>query len=230
MSYKSRWDNGGWNTICDVCGRKFKNSDLQLRWDGLMTCSADWEIRQPQDFVRGVADIQTPPFTRPESSDYFVPLSYTQQPDESVDVTEVLVKAVVKYLGGSGFDSRSALNGAVINAIALNATTKYTDLEAVEITELVLIELGRVLSDTVTPTEAVAKTTTKQLSDSLALSESLQLIETETLVESLSASESNVFLVGKNVAETISLTESVSNLLISPTALNGAAINSLGLD
>lgn len=230
MSYKSRWDNGGWNTICDVCGRKFKNSDLQLRWDGLMTCSADWEIRQPQDFVRGVADIQAPPFTRPESSDYFVPLNYTQQPDETVDVNEVLVKAVVKYLGGAAFDSRSALNGAVINAIALNATTKYTDLELVEITELVLIELGRVLSDTVTPTESVAKTTTKQLSDSLALSESLQLIETETLVESLSASESNVFLVGKNVAETISLTESVSNLLISPTALNGAALNSLGLD
>jgi hypothetical protein len=74
MSYRSRWDNGGWNVICDVCGRKFKDNDLQLRWDGLMTCSADWEIRQPQDFVHGVADIQAPPFTRPESSDYFIPL------------------------------------------------------------------------------------------------------------------------------------------------------------
>jgi len=59
MSYKSRWDNGNWKVVCDVCGREYKNYDLQLRWDGLMVCSGDWEPRQPQDFVHGVADKQT---------------------------------------------------------------------------------------------------------------------------------------------------------------------------
>lgn len=230
MSYKSRWDNGGWNTICDVCGRKFKNSDLQLRWDGLMTCSADWEIRQPQDFVRGVADIQAPPFTRPESSDYFIPVNYTQQPDETVDVNEALVKAVVKYLGGAAFDSRSALNGAILNAIALNETTKISDPETVSITESVLIALGRNLSDTVTPSETIANVVIKNLSDSINISESLQLIEVEAVVESLSFSETTNFSTSSVVSETISIAESVSNLLISPTALNGAALNSLGLD
>lgn len=37
-----------------------------------MVCSGDWEPRQPQDFVHGVADKQAPPFTRPEQSDSFI--------------------------------------------------------------------------------------------------------------------------------------------------------------
>ena len=74
MSYRSRWDNGSWNVICDVCGRKFKDNQLQMRWDNLMVCEKDWETRQPQDFVRGVADIQAPPFVRSEQSDYFIPI------------------------------------------------------------------------------------------------------------------------------------------------------------
>lgn len=72
MSYKSRWDNGGWNVICDQCGRMFKDSELQLRWDGFMVCSKDWEPRQPQDYVHGVADIQAPKWVRPEQSDSFI--------------------------------------------------------------------------------------------------------------------------------------------------------------
>jgi len=72
MSYKSRWSNGNWNVICDVCGREFKDNELQMRWDGLMVCSGDWEPRQPQDFVHGVADIQAPPFTRAEQADVFL--------------------------------------------------------------------------------------------------------------------------------------------------------------
>lgn len=36
-----------------------------------MVCQEDYEPRQPQDYVHGVADIQAPPWTRPESSDLF---------------------------------------------------------------------------------------------------------------------------------------------------------------
>jgi hypothetical protein len=36
-----------------------------------------WEPRQPQDFVRGVADYQAPPFTRPEQSDSFISISFS---------------------------------------------------------------------------------------------------------------------------------------------------------
>ena len=45
------------------------------RWDGFMVDERCWEPRQPQDFVRGVADYQAPPFTRPEQSDSFIPVS-----------------------------------------------------------------------------------------------------------------------------------------------------------
>ncbi len=56
---------GDWNALCDMCGKKFKASELQERWDKAMVCKDDWEPRHPQDFVRGVPDIQTPPWTRP---------------------------------------------------------------------------------------------------------------------------------------------------------------------
>lgn len=71
MSYKSSWTNGGWKVVCDVCGREFKDSELRLRWDGLMVDNDCWEPRQPQDFVHGVADKQVPPYTRPEQEDVF---------------------------------------------------------------------------------------------------------------------------------------------------------------
>jgi hypothetical protein len=77
MSYTSRYDRGDWIADCDVCGRKFKASQLLQRWDGLMCCEDDWEIRQPQDFVRGVADTQIAPWLRPEPSDSFIPIHFT---------------------------------------------------------------------------------------------------------------------------------------------------------
>jgi len=58
--------------MCDVCGRKYKASALTQRWDGLMCCQDDWEIRQPQDFVRGVLDTQIAPWLRSEPSDSFI--------------------------------------------------------------------------------------------------------------------------------------------------------------
>lgn len=71
MSYKSRYDSGQWKVVCDVCGRQYKAFQLTKRWDGLMVCARDWETRQPQDFVRGVADKIVPPYTRPEQQDTF---------------------------------------------------------------------------------------------------------------------------------------------------------------
>jgi hypothetical protein len=76
VSYTPRYDKGNWKADCDVCGRTYKASELQKRWDGLMCCRHDWEIRQPQDFVRGVADTQIAPWTRPEPTDQFVPIAY----------------------------------------------------------------------------------------------------------------------------------------------------------
>jgi hypothetical protein len=78
LSYTSRYDNGDWIADCDVCGRKYKASALSQRWDGLMCCDDDWEIRQPQDFVRGVPDTQIAPWLRPEPPNYFLPITLSQ--------------------------------------------------------------------------------------------------------------------------------------------------------
>ena len=57
---------GAWNATCDACGRKFKSSQLQRRWDGFMVCEREWEPRQPQDFVRArtTAEPAPLPWTR----------------------------------------------------------------------------------------------------------------------------------------------------------------------
>jgi hypothetical protein len=44
-----------------------------------MCCDDDWEIRQPQDFVRGVPDTQIAPWLRPEPPNDFIPVT-TYQP------------------------------------------------------------------------------------------------------------------------------------------------------
>lgn len=43
---------GNWNALCDSCGRRFKASELQKRWDGLMVCREDFEQRHHSDFLR----------------------------------------------------------------------------------------------------------------------------------------------------------------------------------
>ena len=72
MTYRTKNQNsldiGGWSAICDVCGFKYKNSDLRKRWDNLMVCKDDWEIRHPQDFVRGVPDNQNVPYSRTDTT------------------------------------------------------------------------------------------------------------------------------------------------------------------
>ena len=56
---------GGWNVVCYQCGRKRKASMMLRYWQGYFVCPEHWESRQPQDFVRGIPDIQTPPWTQP---------------------------------------------------------------------------------------------------------------------------------------------------------------------
>lgn len=38
--------------ICDECGKKYRSSEIQERWDGALVCSKDWEPRHPQEDVR----------------------------------------------------------------------------------------------------------------------------------------------------------------------------------
>lgn len=63
---------GEWNAICDVCGFKFKSSELRKRWDGYMVCEDDYEQRHPQDLIRVPKERQAIPWARPVPEDVFV--------------------------------------------------------------------------------------------------------------------------------------------------------------
>jgi hypothetical protein len=64
-----------WNVICDVCGFKYKASQLKKRWDGLMVCDKDWETRHPQELIRTPTE-KPVLWTRPEGVDVFVDVTY----------------------------------------------------------------------------------------------------------------------------------------------------------
>jgi hypothetical protein len=65
MPHLTYYVSGDYNAQCDQCGRGFKFSALRKRWDNAWTCSACWEPRHPQDFVRAVRDDPSVPIARP---------------------------------------------------------------------------------------------------------------------------------------------------------------------
>jgi len=63
---------GDWNVVCDSCGRKFKASTMRKRWDGLLVCKEDFEVKHPQLSLKVHGDKQTVPIPRPEAADQFL--------------------------------------------------------------------------------------------------------------------------------------------------------------
>lgn len=58
---------GDFNAACSMCGRKRKASELVKNWQGQYRCPEHNEPRQPQDFVRGVQDIQATPWVQTQT-------------------------------------------------------------------------------------------------------------------------------------------------------------------
>lgn len=79
---------GDYNAVCYECGRKRKASQLKVHWQGYKVCAEHWESRQPQDFVRGVPDVQQPAWTQPMPANVFAalctPNGNTAYPGEAV--------------------------------------------------------------------------------------------------------------------------------------------------
>lgn len=69
MAYVPSYRKGDWLGICDRCGFKYKASQLARTWDNLYVCRECWEPRHVQDFLRGIPDDQSVPWTRPEGPD-----------------------------------------------------------------------------------------------------------------------------------------------------------------
>ena len=98
MGRADYWLPRGWNMLCQVCGFKYKNEEMKLRWDGVWCCPEDWELRQPQDFVRGVRDPMTVPYTAPEPPNVFSGPIPTPQSDIVVGNPTLYINGVPKVL------------------------------------------------------------------------------------------------------------------------------------
>ncbi len=72
MGSRDHYVLGDYNAICQMCGFKYKASELRKRWDGVMVCKKDYEPRHPQDFIRAIPEQAQLPFTSPEPPDRFL--------------------------------------------------------------------------------------------------------------------------------------------------------------
>lgn len=72
MGKADRLKLGTWNTLCPICGFKFKANQMRKRWDGYMVDSKCWEPRHPQEYLRSIPDHQSVPWTYPDGK---VPLT-----------------------------------------------------------------------------------------------------------------------------------------------------------
>ena len=61
----TNYKEGDYLAVCFECGHKFYASELKRHWTGYYVCPRHWEMRQPQDYVRGVPDTQTVPWAQP---------------------------------------------------------------------------------------------------------------------------------------------------------------------
>jgi len=69
MSNQNTLNLGDWNAICEICGFKFKASELHKNWKNQYVCKKDFEHRHPMDFLKSTPDDPTVPWARPEADD-----------------------------------------------------------------------------------------------------------------------------------------------------------------
>lgn len=75
MGTEKFYKPGSFYRICDRTGIAVRAGRTQREWQGLIVRKEVFEPRQPQDFVRGVNDIQTVPFARPRQTDTFIQMA-----------------------------------------------------------------------------------------------------------------------------------------------------------
>ena len=72
MGANNYYAKGQWNFTCDLCGKEQKSGRGRRTWDNRFVCDFHKEVRNPQDFVRGVKDDQSVPWSRPTPPDQYV--------------------------------------------------------------------------------------------------------------------------------------------------------------
>ena len=103
MGTERHFKMGSFYRICDRTGFATRAERTRKEWTGLIVRDAQWEPRQPQDFVKGVIDDQTVPQPRPRQVDaYDGPLhTYVTNNAGIGDVTITVNNTSRMYAGDS---------------------------------------------------------------------------------------------------------------------------------
>jgi hypothetical protein len=165
-----------------------------------MVCDEDWETRHPQDFVRGVADVQAPPWTRPES-DVFISISYTRQIADTPTLTEAPAKKTSKPISDS-----------ITASETFKALRTYFKSETITASETRVSSIKPALSDTGLFSE--------RLTESLVQG---------TKAETITGSESANYVLIKTISDSVSITEGSSTIVNPSIPLNKFALNTYSL-
>ena len=81
---RNYYKSGSWNAVCQVCGFTHKSDELKRRWDGLMVCVDDFELRNPQDLIRPPKDDSSVPWSSPEQYIYLTNNLLTEASDNLI--------------------------------------------------------------------------------------------------------------------------------------------------
>lgn len=77
MGRRNYYKPGSYYLIDDRTGFATPVERMRMEWNGLMVREQSWEVRQPQDFVRGRVDNQSVPIARPRTPPRFIPIAVT---------------------------------------------------------------------------------------------------------------------------------------------------------
>jgi hypothetical protein len=216
---------GDWNALCDSCGRKFKASSLQKRWDGLIVCREDWEQRHPQDLLRVQREQISVPWARPYPAEdtyitkfgLFDTANVSDNQDQDYvelgyfleDYIQDNFYIVVKWY--RTFNDQ--LN--IIESLALKDSAAIADSTTITETIGVVRRFVRTFTDTTTMSETKVLALGKALSDVTTIAETFTnaVKYARSYADTVTPTETTARTVGKALADTTTITESLTKVL-----------------
>lgn len=81
MYKRPRVEPGNWCVVDDRSGFRLLNTQMQFQWNNLLVWEKVWEARQPLDYLRGIPDDMSVPYSRPKQQPSFLTENQVQASD-----------------------------------------------------------------------------------------------------------------------------------------------------
>ena len=129
MGRKLHYKPGSFYRTDDRTGFPTRAENTRMEWTGLIVDQARWEIRQPQDLVKGVPDFQWVPDARPLGQNIYVgPISVQTMAAAIVGQTNIVVETTFGFYVGARIGCMLDLDGGSVfwTTIAADGGTELT--------------------------------------------------------------------------------------------------------